>query len=182
MTSNRRWLLLPPAAAMLLVLGPLSMRDASAAGATTAGARQPQAPAATRANEPVANNTAANIPAANGTAAGDAATAGERTAPALPRTPDLVQVGSTLVGVLLLGGVGLIVLRRLRRGPTPGGSGIIALRQSLRLSPRQVVHALEFEGRLLLVGEGERGVQLLLAPTAPAADDEATVRAAASRM
>jgi flagellar biogenesis protein FliO len=122
--------------ALLLVLGPLSMR----AGAARAEERTepPVQPA------PVAAPTAA-----------------ERPAPPLPRTPDLWQVGSTLLGVLLLGGTGLIVLRRLRRGPAAGGGGAIALRQSLRLSPRLALHAVEFDGRLLLVGEGERGLQLL---------------------
>lgn len=153
MTQNRKWLLLPPAVALLIVLGPLSMRNE-----TAAAERSTQDPAPS---------------ASTKTAVKD-----DRVGPALPRTPDLWQVGSTLIGVLVLGGVGVAVMRRLRQGPTATGSGAVSLRQSLRLSPRQVVHAIEFEGRLLLVGEGERGLQLLHANTPPTpAEDEAAIAA-----
>lgn len=149
MATHHRWLLLPPAVALLLVLGPLSMQDAGPGTGSTP--------------DPVPD------PAA-----------GTGARPALPRGPDPWQLTSTLVGVLLLGGVTLFVLRRARRGATPAGGAAIVLRQSLRLSPRQTLHAVEFEGRLLLVGEGERGATLVHAgaPADPAADDAAVAERA----
>lgn len=162
MTKNRKWLVLPPAVALLLVLGPLSMKPSAAAE------RSAETPAAA----PVVRPTA-----------GPQQPAADRGVPALPRTPDLWQIGSTLLGVLLLGGVAVAVLRRLRQGPAATGSGAVSLRQTLRLSNKQAVHALEFEGKLLLVGETERGLQLLIAHTPPtAADDEAAVAAVAARL
>lgn len=162
MTTNRKWLLLPPAVALLLVLGPLSMRGEPAAAARV-GATPVATPTPTTANPTPAEP--------------------ERSTPALPRTPDGWQLASTLVGVLLLGAVGLMVARRLQKGPSSTGSGAIALRQTLRLSPKQSVHALEFDGRLLLVGEGERGLVLLHANTPPSAvDDEATVAATSAQL
>ncbi len=157
MTQNRKWLVLPPAVALLIVLGPMSMRGESAAAERT-----PTNPSAVPERLPGADEPKGS----------------KATVPPLPRTPDLWQFGSTLVGVLLLGGVGLVVLRRLQKGPGPVGSGVVTLRQTLRLSQRQSVHALEFDGRLLLVGESDRGVQLLQANNPPtAADDEATLAA-----
>ncbi|MGE3173712.1 MAG: flagellar biosynthetic protein FliO [Planctomycetota bacterium] len=164
MSTNRKWLLLPPVVALLIVLGPLSMRPEPArAGTSPLAASSEPAPIA-------------------------APSAGRDAPPALPQAPDLWQVGSTLFGVLLLGGAGLMVLRRLRQGPKVTGTGAIQLRQSLRLSGKQVVHAVEFDGRVLLLGEGERGLQLLhagapatdlldepVAPTAAAADDDGAV-------
>jgi len=158
MAKNHRWLFLPPAVALLLVLGPLSMSG----GGKDEAARRPPA-----AREGTAGGATA------GTAAPAAATP-ER--PALPRTPDLWQIGSTLCGVLLLGGALVFVLRRAHRGPSPAGGHLIALRQTLRVSPKQAVHAVEFDGRLLLLGEGERGLQLLHAGALPdQAADEAAV-------
>lgn len=136
MKSTPKWLLIPPAVAILLVLGPLAMGGSG----TTAGAADGATPGATPA----------------------ASTRGERTSPALPKTPDLWQMGSTLVGVLLLGVGGLFALKRLRNGPGPTGTTTIAtLRQSVRLSQRQALHAVEFEDRILLIGESERGLTLL---------------------
>jgi flagellar biogenesis protein FliO len=164
MAKNHRWLFLPPAAALLLVLGPLSM---SGGGKDDATRRPPSGREGPSARD------------AGGGATGATAAPADR--PALPRTPDLWQIGSTLCGVLLLGGALVFVIRRAQRGPSPAGSNLIALRQTLRVSPKQAVHAVEFDGRLLLLGEGERGLQLLHAGALPdqAADEAAVARRAA---
>jgi flagellar biogenesis protein FliO len=105
-----------------------------------------------------------------------------RAQPALPRAPDLGQVVPALAGVLLLGVGGVVLLRRLRNGPRPGGtSSLLSLRQTLRLSARQAVHAIEFDDRILLVGASERGLVMLDSGRLPErADDEANVAARAA--
>jgi flagellar biogenesis protein FliO len=136
-----KWLLVPPAVALLLILGPLSMRGADAA---------PDGPAA-----PVTTQTAAPETAPEGRSS-------RATPPAAPRTPDLWQMSSALIGVLLLGAGGIFVLRRLRGGAAPTGTSTLAtLRQTIRLGQKQALHAIEFDDRILLVGETERGLTLL---------------------
>jgi flagellar biogenesis protein FliO len=153
MPNNRKWLLLPPAVALLIVLGPLSMRSD-----TTRATDVPQAEVA----------DAQPLPEATPSPKGKA-----NPLP-VPRTPDLWQVTSTLIGVLLLGGATLMVLRRMRTAPTTGSTGVVTLRQTLRLAPHKTLHAVEFDGRLLLVGASEKGLQLLHAGGA-AADAAADV-------
>jgi flagellar biogenesis protein FliO len=132
-----------------------------------------------------AADKAADKPAEKGAEkAGDepAARPGRATAPALPRTPDLWQMTTTLVGVLLLGGVGIFMLRRMRDGKArrPAGSGSVAsLRQVLRLSGKHAVYAIEFDDRLLLVGDSDRGLTLLHQGRTPEKSDEAIVAARA---
>ena len=163
MSKNYRWLLLPPAVALLIVLGPLSMARKESPTSTTVAVEAP----VTKSGRDVAA-----IPAV-----GTTANLSEGR-PALPRTPDLWQVTSTLVGLLLLGGAGLFLLRRMHTGGGKKSHGAIALRQSVRLSARQALHAVEFDGKLLLVGEGERGMTLLAAGTPPEhAADEALIAA-----
>jgi len=163
MSPNRKWLLLPPAAALLLVLGPLSMQPTAKADP---GA-DPQ-PAIDAQPRPALAPDPGQQPASDQ----------PRPRLALPQTPDLWQIASTLVGLLLLGGAGLFVLRRLQRGSKSGSAGIVTLRQTVRLSPKQALHAIEFEGRLLLVGESDRGVTLVQAgQTGDAALDESTIAA-----
>lgn len=161
MPANRKWLILPPAVALLIVLGPLSMRSADAGTAKTA-------PAAVEA--PVAAPKEAEKPSDQRTAALP-----------MPKTPDLWQIASTLMGVLLLGGASLMLLKRLRGAPASAGTGSVALRQTLRLSARSALHAIEFDGRLLLVGSSDRGLVMLHAANAQAdaADDERTIAARA---
>ena len=153
MKSIPRWFLIPPAAAALLILGSLAMQGSGKPGKDGASAT---------AAEPTAAPTAA-----------------ERKQPQLPRTPDLTQMASALVGVLLLGVGGVVLLRRLRQpARAPRGAALFALRQSLRLSPKQTIHALEFDDRLLLIGETERGLALLDTGKLPERDaDEAAVLA-----
>lgn len=165
--SAPKWLLIPPAVALLLVLGPLSMQAGTTAGAATKSA------------SPVASASDEGAPATN-----DAASKPARSLPTLPRTPDLWQMTSALVGVLLLGVGGLFAVRKLRGGATPvrGAAPLVTLRQTLRLSTRQAVHAIEFDDRILLIGEHERGLSLLESGRLPdRAADEAEVLARAAR-
>lgn len=139
--SLPKWLLVPPVAALLLLLGPLSMQ----------GAERPAQPAA-------ATSQASTQPAATEPATGRA----NLRTPTPPRTPDLLEMSGALLAVLLLGAAGVYLLRKLRGGAVPtGGATLLTLRQSLRLSQKQVVHAIEFDDRIVLVGEGERGLALL---------------------
>jgi flagellar biogenesis protein FliO len=162
MPNNRKWLLLPPAVALLIVLGPLSMRTNTARATDV-----PQAEVAEAQPLPEALPAATQSPK------------GKTNALPVPRTPDLWQVTSTLIGVLLLGGATLMVLRRMRTAPATGSTGAVTLRQTLRLAPNKTLHAVEFDGRLLLVGASEKGLQLLHAggAAADAAADEATIAA-----
>lgn len=139
-----KWLLLPPAVALLLLLGPLSMQGGSARAATTAAAtpapQQPEPEAAAPAVAPLKGKAPLNV----------------------PRGPDLAQMASALVGVLVLGGAAVWLVRRVRGGAQPTrGTPLATLRQTLRLSAKQAVHAIEFDDRILLVGENERGLALL---------------------
>jgi len=162
MPNNRKWLRLPPAVALLIVLGPLSMRTNTARATDV-----PQAEVAEAQPLPEALPAATQSPK------------GKTNALPVPRTPDLWQVTSTLIGVLLLGGATLMVLRRMRTAPATGSTGAVTLRQTLRLAPNKTLHAVEFDGRLLLVGASEKGLQLLHAggAAADAAADEATIAA-----
>ncbi|HEX6812191.1 MAG TPA: hypothetical protein VF384_11250 [Planctomycetota bacterium] len=83
-------------------------------------------------------------------------------------------IGITLAGVLLLGASAWLSRRRQRGSAHPPGPKVVSLRQTLRLSPRRAVHALELDGRIVLVGEHERGLALLEAGRLPAStgDDE----------
>jgi flagellar biogenesis protein FliO len=151
MKSMPKWFLLPPAAALLLVFGPLSMQSGAATPpepvVTTAGDEKGGASLRERASR----STFAN-----------------------PKTPDFWQIGSTLIAVLVLGVGGVAVLRRLRNGPAaPRGANLMTLRQTLRLSGQRAVHAIEFDDRILLVGENERGLQSIDSgkATGPAADE-----------
>lgn len=163
MKSMPRWFLVPPAFAALLLLGTLSMKGpADTARDTPASPRQ----------DPT--NESSPAPSVGPTA--------KRDAPPLPRTPDLLQTASALAGVLLLGVGGVLLLRRMRgTARAPRGATLMSLRQTLRLTPRQAVHAIEFDDRLLLLGESERGLTLLDSGRLPdRAADEADVAARSS--
>ena len=164
MPNNRKWLLLPPAVALLIVLGPLSMRNDAA---------RPQAEVATA----PATEASPLVVAAPQADATQKEPKQKGSALPVPRTPDLWQVGSTLIGVLVLGGATVALLRRMRTAPATGNTGAVTLRQTLRLAPNKTLHAVEFDGRLLLLGASEKGIALLHAggSTADAAADEATI-------
>lgn len=146
MKSIPKWFLIPPAVAVLLILGTLTMQGAdpgtgSAAGNRTGNERPAASQPATAANE---------------------TTRPARTPPTPPRTPDLWQMSSGLIGVLLLGATGLLLLKRMRRGATPvRGLPVMTLRQSLRLGNQRVLHAIEFDERIVLVGESDKGLVLI---------------------
>jgi len=158
MKSTPKWLMIPPVVALLLLLGPLAMGGGS-------GASRPDTPA----NPPAAETRVQP--------------AGEQKAALpgslVPRTPDMWKMSSALVGVLLLGAVGLLGLKKLRGGASPQGAQTLAtLRQTMRLGAKHSLHAIEFDNRVLLVGEGEKGLTLIDSGNLPdAAADEATVLA-----
>lgn len=139
MKSMPKWFLVPPAVAAMLVLGTLSM------GGGAKPAAKPTTPV-------VEQDVAEAVPAV-----------GTRREPlAGPKAPDLGQMVAALAAVLGLGVAGVYVLRQLR-GPAraTGGATLLTLRQSLRLSPKQTLHAIEFDERIVLVGESERGLTLI---------------------
>lgn len=156
-----KWLMIPPAVALLVILGPLSMSGGTDTATKPAAA---QAAAAT----PEGPQTEPNRP-------------GSRPVPGslVPRTPDMWKMSSALVGVLLLGAGGILLLKKLRGGATPSGNSALAtLRQTIRLTPKQALHAIEFDNRILLIGESEKGLNLIDRGRVPeSASDEETVLA-----
>lgn len=181
MKSTSKWFLIPPALAALLILGSVAMQGGVAnfiptkIAPTTGTAKNGLAAAAAPAVEsPAATNTPPTT-----TTDTSGSLAARRSDPVLPRAPDLWQMASALAGVLLLGWGGVLVLRRLRRGArVAGGTSLLTLRQTLRLSSKQAIHAIEFDERILLVGEHERGLALLDSGRLPErAADEAELAA-----
>ena len=145
MQAKYKWLLVPPALALALFLGPL--RDAG-------GPAEPGAPAA---QQPPKDSRTPKVPT--------------------PQLPGFGQVASALIGVLLLGVAGLAAFKKLRSQGGPSGGTLITVRQSVRLSPRQQLHAVQWHERLLLIGEGEHGLVVLREADDPnALEDEASVR------
>ncbi|MFT4840945.1 MAG: flagellar biogenesis protein FliO [Planctomycetota bacterium] len=173
MKSAPKWLLIPPAVAVLLILGPMSMGES---GDETGSAKTSQ-PAF---GQPTAAQTASARPAArqpepNGSMLKPRAVAGSL----VPRTPDMWKMASALIGVLLLGAGGIMVIKRMRGGATPQGKTALAtLRQTVRLTTKQALHAIEFDNRILLIGETDKGLTLIDRGSLPeAVNDEATVLA-----
>lgn len=162
MKSMPKWFLIPPAVAALLILGTLSMQGG-----------------------PAASNEPPGTPKTTTAETGETTGRGRREATPLPRTPDLTQMVSAMAAVLLLGVGGVMLLRHLR-GPAraKAGASLMSLRQTLRLSQRQAVHAIEFDDRILLIGESERGLALLdggKLPERTADEAEVIARAATQR-
>lgn len=177
MKSTPKWLMIPPAAALLLLLGPIAMGGSSAPATSgepsqRPGAEQPRAYA----------DPAGASPGAERAPRGGQQEAAPRAAlpgSLVPRTPDLWQMSSALVGVLLLGGVALLGLKKLRGSASPQRPQTLAtLRQTMRLGAKSTLHAIEFDDRILLVGDGEKGLTLIESSRLQDADeDEATVLA-----
>ncbi len=153
-----KWFLIPPAAAALVVLSSLTQGSEARPRASSPAAAAPVEPQA-----------AAEAPAP----------AGRREVPTGPKAPDFGQMLAALVAVLGLGVAGVYVLRQVRGPARPSGDGrLLTLRQSLRLSPRHTLHAIEFDERIVLVGETERGLALVDGGRLPdRAADEAAVLA-----
>ena len=125
MQARYKWLLLPPAIALVLFMGPLRR---------------------------------VGLPSADSGSTQDIeAEVGRSIVP----LPDIWQVTSTLLGVLLLGGAGIMFLARFRRGPSPRRGDLMSLRQSLRLSARHSVYAVQFDNSLLLLGESDNHLTLI---------------------
>jgi len=143
-----RWLLLPPVIALALFLGPFQ-----------SSATPPEPAKRTAADDVAAQPAGPAKPAV-----GDQ----------IPAMPGTLQVASALLGVLLLGGVGLVLLRRMQRNTQPAG-GYLAVRQTLRLGRHQL-HAIEFDQQILLVGECDGALAVLSTAADPhVADDEQIV-------
>ena len=128
MKAQWKWLFLPPALALVVLLGPLGP------AARTAPVEAQSVPPPTSANS-----------------------IGDRTID----TPSLWRVGSTLLGILLLGGVGLTILAKAKRRGPENPALVAQLRQSLRLGPKGRLHVVQFDGRMLLIGETDGQVALL---------------------
>lgn len=151
MRSKYAWLLLPPILALIVFLGPLQNlnNDTSPASANTtaaANAKADTSPEAARRSE-----------------------VGSQ----LPELPNLWQISSTLVGVLLLGVVFLGLFRKLRENSraTPGSP--LVLRQSLRLSTKHHVHAVQYEDQILVLGACDNSISVLCTGEDPSlAEDE----------
>jgi flagellar biogenesis protein FliO len=172
MKSTPKWLLIPPVVALLLVLGPLAMGGGTTDQPTTPETAAPAA-AQPSTSQPSTSRplTSRPEPAASST------DTGAKPGSLVPRTPDMWKMSSALVGVLLLGAVALLGLKKLRGAATPKGSQTLAtLRQTMRLGTKQALHAVEFGDRILLIGESDKGLTLIESGSLPdAADDEATV-------
>ena len=169
MKSTPKWLMIPPAAALLLLLGPLAMGGADRTA-------RPEAPAQVA---PTEQPRALVRPADPTQPAGKAPQKAALPGTLVPRTPDLWQMSSALVGVLLLGGVALLGLKKLRGSASPQRpQNLATLRQTMRLGAKSTLHAIEFDDRILLVGDSEKGLTLIESSGLPdAAADEATVLA-----
>ena len=117
MKSTPKWLLIPPVVALLLVLGPMAMQQNDAKDG-----KQPASTAVADAAPRTALPNEATPPR------------GGKTTGLVPRTPDMWQVGTTLIGVILLGVGGMLALKKLRGGATPSSrTPVASLRQTLRL-------------------------------------------------
>ena len=104
-----------------------------------------------------------------------------RTATKDPRpaaVPGTWQVLSTVFGLCLLGTAVVLGLARVRRNAQSTPGNVVILRQSLRLSNRHAVHAVQFDDQILLLGECDASLRVLQASADP---DVAAAEAAAAR-
>ncbi len=143
MQARYKWLILPPAVALVLFMGPL--RDVGM---------------------PPTNDEL--VPEVSSQGPSLESEVGQGIIP----MPSAWQVGSTLLGVLLLGGAGIMLLARLRRGPASRNSELMSLRQSLRLSQRHNIYAVQFDHSLLLLGECDGHLTLIKAGSDPEAMED----------
>ena len=132
MQARYKWLLLPPAIALILFMGPLRNIGLPS---TEGLAQEIQT-----AGDPQTTEEPGTMQDPQGVGQG------------IVPMPDAWQVASTLLGILLLGGIGIMLLARLRRGRSPKSGDLMTLCQSLRLSQRHSLHAVQFDHNLLLLG------------------------------
>ena len=160
---NLKWLLVPPVIALALFLGPFQSGAQPPQPTSTPAPAEPQGQRQPRAQPPSEPQPAAQTPGS-----------------ARPELPGAWQVVSTLLGVLLLGGAAIVVLRRLQGRSTPTGT-YLGLRQTLRLDNRHSVHAVEFDGQILLLGESDGNLAVLRSAQDPraVADEESLAERAA---
>lgn len=172
MKSTPKWLLIPPAVAILLILGPMSM-----GGGDTSNPNQPASaqPAVPTSGQPASTRLGSGEPASN--PATLKPTTNAEIGSLVPRTPDMWKMSSAFVGVLLLGVGALVVIKRMRGGATPNGTtALMTLRQTVRLTTKQSLHAIEFDNRIILIGDTDKGLSLIDRGGLPeVASDEATV-------
>ena len=143
---DRRLLWLAPALAITVALGPFGTPASSHSGDPTL-----PGPAPAEAPRPRLTGSAG-------------------AAEALPSTGEVM---TALAAVVAVGAAGLWLLGRARRaGAGTSEGGPLRLRQSLRLGSKSWLHAVEFDGRVVLVGDGEHG-PTLLTTAAPEAEPEA---------
>ncbi len=153
MQARYKWLLLPPAIALILFMGPLRNIGLPS---TEGLAQEIQT-----AGDPQTTEEPGTMQDPQGVGQG------------LVPMPDAWQVTSTLLGILLLGGIGIMLLARLRRGRSPKSGDLMTLCQSLRLSQRHSLHAVQFDHNLLLLGECDGHLSLIkLGPDPEQRQDE----------
>ena len=174
MQASLKWLLVPPALALLLFLGPL--RDFGRDGGRDTGGAETASTEGTGAARPARTTGADRTDKATDKTT-DKTTDKQKTLPALPSLP---QTAGTLVFVLALGATFVWLLAKLkRRGAGPKGD-LVVVRQSTRLSPRQQLHVVQWDDRLLLLGESDGKLAVLREAADPqvAADERAATSAA----
>lgn len=147
MKFDRRLIWLSPALALVLVMVPTGERTQRRGVARTAD------PVSTEAD-------AAEAPETEATSESER-TASSRTGRE-PLGPDFTELATMLGLVLIVGVAGLIVLRRVKQTQQGGDDqGPLRVRQTVRVGQRHRLHAIEFEGRVLVVGDSEQGLSLL---------------------
>lgn len=160
MRSKYAWLLLPPILALIVFLGPLQNLNNNTSPVDN--------------TKTSANTNTGNSPDAT---ASPASARRSEVGSQLPQLPNLWQISSTLIGVLLLGVVFLGLFRKLRENGrvTPGSP--LVLRQSLRLSAKHHIHAVQYEDQILVLGACDNSISVLHTGENPdVAEDETTIR------
>jgi flagellar biogenesis protein FliO len=155
--SKYAWLLLPPVLALIVFLGPLQNLNNSPSPANSASAKTGTS-TKTSTNAGTGTNASASKSAGKSTPANSRAEVGSQ----LPQLPNLWQVSSTLIGVLLLGALFVGLIRKLKENSRSTTGGTLALRQSLRLSAKHFVHAVQYEDQILVLGACDNNVSVLL--------------------
>ena len=157
MRSKYAWLLLPPALALIVFIGPLQSLNPSTSGNTATNTNSPDVPE--RASTTTANRTRSEV--------------GSQ----LPQLPSMWQVGSTLIGVLLLGVTFVFLIRKVKLSRLAAPGSALTLRQSLRLSAKHHVHAVQYEDQILVLGACDNSISVLLTSADPGiAEDEAEIQ------